>query len=165
MKKIIFTSCLLFGLLLTFNTSSHAQEGRIQAGPGLAYGGEAENLGISLDGYYTINEEFRAGAAFTYFFANDLYSSYAIDLNGNYIFHNEDELMAYGIAGLNIFTYSWDSDVAGVDDSESEIGLNLGAGLEYNVDFANLFGELKFAGLGSDANQLVLGAGLRFDIQ
>ncbi len=163
MKKVILTSCLLFGLLVTLNMNSYAQEGRIQVGPGLAYGGEAENLGISVDGYYTINEEFRAGAAFTYFFPKNDVNQYAFDLNGNYIFHNEEELMAYAIAGLNIF--SWNYDIEGVDDSDSELGLNLGAGIEYALDFGNLFGELKFAGIGGDADQIVLGAGVRFDIQ
>lgn len=164
MNKYIRTSCLILGLLLAFNMSGYAQEGRVQLGPGLAYGGEAENLGISVDGYYTINEQFRAGAAFIYFFPEDNINHYTVDLNGNYIFHREEPWMAYGIAGLNIFTYSWDSDVEGIDGSESELGLNLGAGVEYTRNFGNLFGELKLAGVGGDANQLVLGAGVRFDI-
>lgn len=164
MNKLIYTSCLILALLLAFNISAHAQEGRIQLGPGLAYGGEAENLGISVDGYYSINEQFRAGAALIYFFPKDDINHYTIDLNGNYIFHREDLWMAYAIAGLNIFTYNWDSDVEGVDDSESELGLNLGAGIEYARSFGNLFGELKLAGIGGDANQVVLGAGVRFDL-
>jgi opacity protein-like surface antigen len=178
MKKIILTSCFLLGLLLTFNTASYAQEGRIQVGPGLAYGNEAENLGISVDGYYTINEQFRAGTALTYFFPDKTdvpgggelsYNYFAIDLNGNYIFHREEEFMAYGIAGLNILNVG--ADVEGADgtdydtDSNTELGLNLGAGIEYGVDFGNLFGELKFTGIGGDYDQLVLGAGVRFDIQ
>lgn len=165
MKKVILTSCLLFGLLVTVNTTGFAQEGRIQVGPGLAYGGDVEDLGISVDGYYTINEEFRAGAGFTYYFSESDINQYAFDLNGNYIFHDEEELMAYAIAGLNIFAWDQETDVEGIDDSNSELGLNLGAGLEYAVDFGSLFGELKFAGLGGDADQIVLGAGVRFDIQ
>lgn len=166
MKKLLIATFVIIGLAFTLNTASFAQEGRIQVGPGLAYGGEAENLGISVDGYYTINEQFRAGAAFTYFFENNNVTTYTIDFNGNYIFYNEDELTAYGIAGLNIFVYNFDFETANgdVDESESELGLNLGAGVEYALDFANLFGELKLAGIGGDANQVVLGAGLRFDI-
>src|SRR5699024_6757073 len=111
MKKLLLTSCAIFGFLLLFSSSSLAQQGRIQIGPGLAYGTEVEKLGISADGYYTINEQFRAGIALTYFFpeSNDFGDNsidinyFAVDLNGNYIFYNEDQLMAYGIAGLNIF--------------------------------------------------------------
>src|SRR5690625_2111284 len=164
MKKIIRISYLVFGLFLAFNLSNYAQaqDGRIQIGPGLAYGNEAENLGISVDGYYTINDQFRAGAAFTYFFPENDVTHYTIDLNGNYIFHQDEQLMAYGIAGLNIFTYSW--DIAGSDDSQTELGLNVGAGIEYALNVGNLFGELKLTGIAGDADQLVLGAGIRFDI-
>lgn len=164
MKKLLLTSCAIIGLLLAFNTSSFAQDGRIQIGPGLAYGSEVETLGISVDGYYTINEQFRAGAKLTYFFPKNDVNFFGVDLNGNYIFHNEDQLMAYGLAGINILNASWDIDIEGVDDSNSEVGLNLGAGVEYALDFGNLFGELKYAGIGGDYDQLVLGAGLRFDI-
>lgn len=174
MKKLLITCCAVLGLLLTFNTTSLAQEGRIQVGPGLAYGSEVENLGISVDGYYTINEQFRAGAALIYYFPDkeefsggEITANYfSIDLNGNYIFHSEDQLMAYGIAGLNILSVSVDSDIDGASgsSSESELGLNLGAGAEYAMDFGNLFGEIKYAGLGGDADQLVLGVGVRFDI-
>ena len=177
MKKLLLTGCAILGLILTINTSSFAQEGRIQIGPGLAYGTEVEKLGISVDGYYTINEKFRAGAALTYFFpeSNDYpggsvdVNYFAVDLNGNYIFHNEDQLMAYGIAGLNIFRVSVDSEVDGefagtYSTSSSEVGLNIGAGLEYGLDFGNLVGELTYAGLGGDVDQLVLKAGVRFDI-
>src|SRR5699024_18165 len=109
MKKLLLMSCAIFGFLLLFSSSSLAQQGRIQIGPGLAYGTEVENLGISVDGYYTINEQFRAGVGLTYFLpkSDDFgggsidYNYFAVDLNGNYIFHNEDKLMAYALAGLN----------------------------------------------------------------
>jgi hypothetical protein len=42
--------------------------------------------------------------------------------------------------------------------------LNLGGGVEYALDFADLFGEVKLGGLGGDADQFVVGAGLRFPI-
>src|SRR5699024_10830439 len=100
MKKILLTSYAIFKFLLLLSSSSLAQQGRMQIGPGLAYGTEVEKLGISVDGYYTINEQFRAGLGLTYFFpeSNDFsggsidYNYFAVDLNGNYIFHNEDKL-------------------------------------------------------------------------
>ncbi|HLR25787.1 MAG TPA: outer membrane beta-barrel protein [Fodinibius sp.] len=167
MKKLLLASCTLIGLLLMLSTSSLAQthEGRIQIGPGLAYAGDFENVGISVDGYYTINEDFRAGAAFTYYFHKNEVNNYAIDINGNYIFYREEQLMAYGLAGLNVLIWTIDTDLPdGADESGSELGLNLGAGIEYSLDFANLFGELKYAGIGGNADQIVIGAGLRFDI-
>jgi|SRR5699024_1588087 len=166
MKKLLLTSCAILGIFFFSNTQSFAQtqQGQIEIGPGLAYGGKSGDLGISVDGYYRINENFRAGAAFTYFFSENNTTNIAIDLNGNYIFYEENQLMAYGIAGLDIFIWSIDIDSDIVDASGSELGLNLGAGLEYALDFGNLFGELKFAGIGGNYDQLVIGAGIRFPI-
>lgn len=170
MKKTLLTSVLLFALVFTFNTSSLAQSGDIEVGVGLVYGSEIEQPGITADGYYTINEQFRAGLGLTYFFPNDFPGGdvtwFAIDLNGNYIFHNEDKLMAYGLAGINIINASVDFDADGTDGStsDSEMGLNIGAGIEYTLDFADLFGEIKYGGLGGDADQLAISAGLRFPI-
>lgn len=47
--------------------------------------------------------------------------------------------------------------------SNSETGLNLGIGAEYKVSFGSVFGELTYAGVGGEADQLVLGAGVRYN--
>jgi hypothetical protein len=47
--------------------------------------------------------------------------------------------------------------------SGSETGLNIGAGGEYKVGFGSVFAELKLAGIGGNADQLVFGAGVRYD--
>jgi len=36
-------------------------------------------------------------------------------------------------------------------------------GCEFKIGFSSVFAELKFAGIGGNADQLVLGAGLRYD--
>ncbi len=76
----------------------------------------------------------------------------------------EENLTAYGLGGLNFLNVSAKFESGGSSDtsSDSEVGLNLGAGLEYGLDFADLFGELKF--VFGDADQLNLGVGLRFPI-
>lgn len=171
MKKLLSIGCLVLGMMFISTTAIMAQDGQIKIGPGLIYGSEVESLGIKVDGYYSINEEFRIGVDLGYYFPDkttifgtEFKTNYfAINLNGNYIFYNEDELMAYGLAGINILSIS--TSVGGTSDSASETGLNLGAGLEYALDFGSLFGELKFAGIGGDADQLVLGAGVRFSIK
>ncbi|TVR17879.1 MAG: hypothetical protein EA391_03590 [Balneolaceae bacterium] len=48
--------------------------------------------------------------------------------------------------------------------SSSEFGLNMGAGAEYLINFGAIFGELRYSGLGGDADQLVFGAGIRIPI-
>ena len=64
----------------------------------------------------------------------------------------------YGIGGLNITTL----ELIGADDSETELGVNLGIGGEYHLENLSLFGELKY--VASDFDQVVLGAGVRFPI-
>lgn len=161
----------LFLLILTFLvTNANAQEGNIEVGPGLVYGGQIEKLGLKVDGYYTINEQIRAGIDLSYFFpesstifGTDITSNFfTIDLLGNYFFYNKDEFSAYGLAGINLAFAS--VKVGGNKTSNNEVGLTLGGGAEYMMDFGNIFGELRLAGLGGDADQLVIGAGVRLKI-
>lgn len=168
MKKAYSSLILLFALLIS--THAVAQENQMHAGAGLVYGNEVEKFGVNLNGYYTITSEFRIGATINIFFpesetfgGNDFKSQFTgINFDGNYFFYRENELSAYGLAGINILRGK--VEVNNDSKTDSEVGLNLGAGLEYALDFGNLFGELKFAGLGGDADQLVLGAGVRFNL-
>ncbi|MEX2574021.1 MAG: hypothetical protein WD317_06975 [Balneolaceae bacterium] len=163
MKKLL-TTCLFSVLALAVTVTAEAQ---YTVGGGLMYGSEIEQFGIRADGFYTINEDFRIGATLGYFFPDEFngtsFNWFDLDFNGNYFFLNEDELSLYGLGGLNFAFLSINNDNA-PNYSETEVGLNLGGGLEYMLDFASLFGELKLAGLGGDADQLVLGAGLRFSL-
>lgn len=165
MKRLLSISGLIIGLFFAMNTSVYAQDNELKVGAGLIFGSEIETLGIRVDTYYRINEKFRVGGALGYFFPNDVSGGdtnwFEIDLNGNYIFYEEEELTIYGLGGLNILIITFDPDV-GDSDSNSEIGFNVGGGLEYALNFGDIFGELKFAGLGGDADQLVLGGGIRF---
>jgi opacity protein-like surface antigen len=174
----------------TETVQGSVQEGDIKIGAGLVFGsgigsGDFDNdLGIRVDGYYAITPEFRAGGDFTFYFPkkeelNDNFGSsvtnkkltvWELNLNGNYIFLDEDDMIIYGLAGVNITGISASRDVntnvgnSSGSDSTSELGLNLGGGIEYALDFADFFGEVKLGGLGGDADQFVLGVGLRLPI-
>ncbi|SRR6056297_76179 len=185
MKKlltILFVTILLFGTSSFFNSAeAQTEEGDIKLGVGLAFGsgvgfaGLDNDLGIRVDGYYAVTPEIRAGADFTFYFPKsegdvDL-TVWELNFNGNYIFLDEDGLMVYALAGINITGIT--IDVPSVDtgfgtfggsSSESEFGLNLGGGLEYALDFADLFAEAKLGNLGGNADQFALGVGLRFPL-
>lgn len=159
---------LLFGFLALAPNRAQAQ---FVAGGGLAIGTEDVfgGIGIQANGYYSLPGEqpIRVGGDVTIFFPGDNVDFFTVNLNGHYLFYDEDGLSAYGIAGLNIATLSVDLGIGeffGVDDtvSDTEVGLNIGGGVEYDVEFGFLFGEIKF--VVSNADQLVLTGGLRFPI-
>ncbi|MFH5832435.1 outer membrane beta-barrel protein [Halalkalibaculum sp. DA3122] len=174
--KYLSKTIILSTLLAVFTVSTgYAQTGEIKIGGGLIFGSgvtgidQVDNdLGIRVDGIYTINEEFRAGADLGFYFPHEengfKQTVWELNFNGNYIFHSEEELLLYGLGGLNITSISFDQSSQGftASGSDSEVGLNLGGGLEYGLNFGDLFAELKY--VLSDADQLVLGAGVRFGI-
>lgn len=172
MKKIITS---LFIVLGTFCIVQTANAQFTDIGVGLMYGSEIEQPGLRVDGVYQINEEFRAVADFGFYLPDETdlgggntltVTWWELNLNGNYIFHNDEEsgLQAYALAGLNYLNFKVEQEgqFGSGSSSDNEVGLNIGAGGEYAMGFGNLFAELKFV-LG-DADQLNIGAGVRFPI-
>lgn len=175
MKKLIKSSLILAISIFAFNAAHAQSENEISVGVGLMYGSEIEKLGIRVDGVYPINEQFRAVADLGFFFPDKTdfgggssitVTWWELNANGNYLFYTDEEsgLMAYGLAGLNFTTLKVKSEgpFGAGSNSNTELGLNIGAGGEYALDFANLFAELKFV-IG-DADQVNIGVGLRFKL-
>lgn len=172
MKKLLTVGTLVIGLIFISNTNLYAQDesGDISIGGGLGYGTEIESIGIQVGGVYRINEQFRGAADIIYYFPDEIGAGYdynwmEFNANGHYLFLEEDDMLVYALAGLNFARVSIDypdNEIYGGSYSDTEIGLNIGAGLEYDIDFAFLYAELKYAL--SSADQLVLSAGLRFPI-
>ena len=141
-----------------------------QVGGGLIFGTEIESLGLKADGVYHINEQFSGQADISFFFPNEIgpgvdQTMWAINLNGQYRFDLEDApVNVYGLAGLNFATISVDfsNQFGSGSTSSTEVGLNLGGGAEYPLDFGNIFSELKYTI--SDFDKLVLAAGVRIPI-
>ncbi|MEX0929155.1 MAG: outer membrane beta-barrel protein [Balneolales bacterium] len=182
MAKLIFLPAFFAGICLLPFTSAFAQQitdpaspYTLKAGGGLVYGTEIENAGLQLNGYYRLpaNEQIFVGGDLTYFFpdsesfpgGSSSQRLLAININGQYHFYQENEIGAYGMGGLNyaMLRFSSEFDDIGdefdVSETESEIGLNIGAGVEYELDFGLIYGEIKF--VISDFDQLVIGAGVR----
>jgi opacity protein-like surface antigen len=156
MKKLLTSA---FVLIMVFGLHS-AATAQISVGGGLGYGTNIEEIGLKVDGVYTINEDFRAGADIIYFFVGGDVSFWELNLNGNYIFTQDDAMTIYGLAGINYARQSVSSEWGSW--SNSEVGLNIGAGLEYDLGFATIAPEIKYAL--STFDQLVVSAGLRFPI-
>ncbi len=165
----------VFALSMMFSSQASAQ---LWFGGGLVYGGEVENIGVQANAHLVVNEEnkIRIGADITYFLTDKVSageteiktSVFAINVNGHYMLVTSEQLILYAIGGLNFGFVSVDVSGLGsqfinfVDDTSTELGLNVGGGVEYTVPFGRVYGELKYVLGGFD--QLVIGAGVRIPI-
>src|SRR5690625_1984766 len=168
---------LLLGAILSLGlfTVSQAQ---ISVGGGLAYGLDIEELGIQASGTYVLNEDMRLGADIIYWltpsesFPGGVEFSttmFEINANYNYIFYNENDVMFYalGTLGIHYAKVSWDgpsgSEWSGrASGSDTELGLGIGAGVEYNLGSIKLYAEPRLFLSGFE--QFSLAAGLRIPI-
>ncbi len=157
--------------ILSFSHSANAQlvteSGDLTLGAGLSYGSSvghlgSSELGVTLQIYYGIIEEIRGGVDYTYYYIseNNLGAS-ELNLDGHYFFRNRDNVIIYGLGGLNLSIINADPDVWG-NISSRKIGLNAGVGLEYDLGNFSLYGEPKFT-LGG-WNQFLVTAGVRLRI-
>jgi outer membrane protein X len=165
MKKI--TLLAIVTLALTFN--SFAQ---ISAGGGISYGTEIENIGLNLRGQYSITESIDVVGGFTFFLPKKTSQSipffgtietkstlWTFDIDGHYNFTINDKFGFYPLAGLNISAASVDID--GNKASDTEAGLNIGAGATYNInDKLAAFTEIKYT-IGN-MDQAVIGIGVLY---
>ncbi|SKB97818.1 outer membrane beta-barrel protein [Alkalitalea saponilacus] len=154
-KKILFVLALVvIGTATSF--------GQWRFGGGLSLGTEADGgdlgFGLSPRADYTINENFRVASNFTYWFTDSDYTSWAFNGDVHYTFAGDEAMNFYGLAGLNYSKVSWNFEFMGIKESysNSEIGLNLGAGANMGM----FFGEIKYETTWS--GQLVLSVGVLF---
>ena len=146
------------------NAQKHA--GDFEIGLGVAYGFEtAEDgaLGMNFNVYYSVIDEIRLGADFTYYLVNDVRFQdprfYELNLNSNYHLINQEVFRLYVLLGLHYMSRSYLRPVTGSDAarSENEIGLNAGGGLELDYDSIILFAEPRITVNGYDQPSITLG--------
>ncbi len=166
MKKVL--NIVLAASVCFLASFIHVEAKEKSIGGGLVFGSKSDGfqssaLGIDLRGVFGINDKFRIGADFDYYFAEENVTFWVIDGNLHYVFV-EDEVLVYGLAGLAILHVSFDGSLFGVpvEIDETDIGLNLGGGVEFPTKFGVVFGELKLQI--EDLTQVVIAGGVRFDI-
>lgn len=161
MKKILLSAVLILGLIALGNNTAEAQDGQFKLGGGLLFGSEVESVGLQVNGVYRFTEEWAGEADLGIYFPGDdtgLDSFWEINANAQYLFAIEEDYHFYGLGGLNVST----ADYSVINESNSELGINLGAGGEYHLENLSIFGELKY--VISDFDQVVIGAGVRFPL-
>jgi outer membrane immunogenic protein len=152
MKKQLFLIAVV-GFLFAAGSASAQKIGVF-----LGYGTEVEELGIGVNGEFNINSKVSIAPSFIFWFPEDPYSWWEFNANVNYYFTTAGSADFYGLAGINLFSY----DVEG-GDGQSEVGLNLGAGANFNIGKNwEPFTELKFV-IG-DVDQLGLFFGAKFKV-
>ena len=182
-KLLILILTSAFALFLLLSTTEYAQAqyyddsilvtnpGDITFGAGLTYGTSTGFLGNAETGltgqiYYTVNEEFRGGIDFTYYFIGEReLSANELNFNVHYFVRNRDRLTLYGLGGINISNTSGSDQLwrvereMGTPDTR-KLGLNAGAGLEIHFGDLAVYGEPKLTLLGW--NQFALTGGVRY---
>ncbi|GAA5523272.1 hypothetical protein LQ318_15465 [Aliifodinibius salicampi] len=170
MKKL---SCLLTVLLCSafiWTVTVEAQE--IRAGGGVGYGSKSENVNFNVSLYYSLPDlPIRVGADVGYSVpeknAQSRFDQIEGNINGHLMAVDEEIFSLYGLTGLNIMhhRFKYDPDgAASFTESDTNLGINAGAGAELDMGFGRTYGEAKYIIGRDDVSQLILGLGVRVSI-
>lgn len=131
MKKIFLVLCVA---LLAINASAQAYQGQTAIGANLVYGSYTESLGFGVRFQYVPFDQIRGVAEFDYFSGHKGRNLCDINVNAEYLLPvKHDVLYLYPIAGFN-YTMSSHKDEFGGKTESNHVGLNLGAGMEYEIN-------------------------------
>ncbi len=161
MKKIVFV--LLAGILLTSLSAQSFDVSKLRAGAGLWYASDIDNFGLSLNAVYSFTDQWEGAFGYTHIFKQDYVSWNIFDFDAHYIFVTpSDKLKVYALAGISIVSGHFDGSDFGLDDeSDSDVGLNIGAGLNYDLnEDLTLSPELRFTL--QDDSFMRLGASIQY---
>ncbi len=130
MKKIFTFVCLLMlGMGLA---QAQVQQGQTAVGANLVYGSEIESLGLGARFQYGIIDHLRAEVGFNGFFAHKHTTWWDVNLNAHYLLGLwNQQLYFYPLVGLNYTMTKVKID--NVSDEENHVGMNVGAGVEYEL--------------------------------
>ncbi|WP_370089783.1 hypothetical protein [Ekhidna sp.] len=153
MRKLILSLILI--TLISLSTQAQSR-----VGAGLAYGSQIESAGIGVNGEFAASDQINVAPSFIYYFKKNNVTWWELNGNINYIF-SENNATIYGIAGLNLTGFKVDTGFGSASDSE--LGLNLGIGANFDAGGSLIpFAEAKYV-LGN-ADQLSLFGGVRFPL-
>lgn len=148
---------------MLFSITLKAQEYRI--GGGLGYGSQINTIGLDFRGDIKFQKQWSITPYFNYFFnkqKGDITAKWnALNVDGHYFFEMDRAWILYPLVGVNFTNFS--TKINGISYSNSDVGINLGFGSEYNFDRKlSGFGEVKY--VISDADQLVITFGVLYKL-
>ena len=131
MKKVLVALCVA---LLALGASAQAYQGQTAIGANMVYGSYTESLGFGVRFQYVPFDQIRGVAEFDYFSGHKGRNLCDININAEYLLPvKHDVLYLYPIAGFN-YTMSSHKDEFGGKTESNHVGLNLGAGMEYEIN-------------------------------
>lgn len=150
----------VFVLSLMIVTAS-AQKGDMKIGPLVAYGSEIKNPGFGIKFHYGINDRIRLAPDFIYYLEKNDVTWWELNVNGHYTFSESGDMAFYALGGLNLLGVK--VNFMGASTSDSEMGINLGAGVQKPLT-SRLLGVAEAKYTLSSADQLVISVGFLFNL-
>lgn len=130
MKKLF---AMIFVAVLALSASAQVYQGQAAAGLNLLYGSEIESMGIGARFQYAVIDQLRGQVEIDAYFKHNHTNWYDVSINAEYLVSlKNDVLYLYPIAGLTYSMVTYKE--LGVKDEENHVGLNVGAGLEYEIN-------------------------------
>ena len=128
MKKVFFVICMMLMSVSTF-----AQQGKMTVGIHGDYMIDSpKNFGIGANVGYEVINNVRGVAEFNYLFKKDYVSFWNVEVNAEYLFKLADSgFTLYPLVGIDLLGQS--VDLGNTTASDSKLGLNHGAGVEYQL--------------------------------
>jgi opacity protein-like surface antigen len=153
MKKFLFLAIVAVTSLL-----ASAEAGDISAGVQFNYGSKHTLMGLGANMVIEPVNKFRVSPEFVYYFKNNHYEGYNVNLNLHYIIPLHSMQNFYPIAGFSYANYKYEGL-----HGEDHFGANIGVGYEYRINTQfRFYVEQKFQVLSKDWNQSVTTLGLRY---
>lgn len=161
MKKILLAVIVT---LATIGTAS-AEKGHFSLGGNVLYGTCVSNIGLGVKGQYEIINHLRVEASFNYFFKNSVkfgnvksnYYMWEANANVHYAIPLSTKFDIYPLAGLTVANLDNADDKA--YHAHTKVGVNLGAGVDFNLNsHVSLNFEVKYT-LVRDLDQAVFALG------
>lgn len=152
--KTIKTILLALVTLVCYSNVNNASA-QVNLGVGVSYGSEAEEAGLNIRGGYLAGERLNLRADAN-FFGNRTAGTATtrwrdVNLNGTYWLRTGERFIFYPLAGLNITTVRTETTVTEPDGAaftrtgtDTEMGLNLGGGVAYQLNGITPFAEGKY---------------------
>jgi len=158
MKKLVVTLVVVCFFTLT-------SEAQTRLGAGLGWGSDVDDVGLGINAEFFVKNNISINPGIIIYLEDDgIYQDrdwWELNVNGNFYFAKEGSVDFYGIGGINLTTIS--REAGDVRDAETELGINLGIGANFDFGGAVLpYSEVKY--IAGNFDQAVLFFGIRFSI-